>query len=81
MFMRHERNEAARLIRIEFICSDQFRLPRGTSSREQMCLLGRVNTAQRCEIQSVWNAWTQAEQEKQRVQRDRQKAFQSAHRL
>ncbi len=40
-----------------------------------MRLLGHVNTKQRCEIQSVWSAWTQAEQEKHWVQRDRQKAF------
>ncbi len=47
-------------------------------SLEQMCLLGHVKTKQRCEIQSVWNAWiqqrTQAEQEKHCVQRDSQKA-------
>ncbi len=46
----------------------QFKLSRGTSSLEQMRLLGHVNTKQRCEIQSVWNAWiqrrTQAEQKK-----------------
>ncbi len=44
-----------------------------------MRLLGRVNTEQRCEIQSVWNAWIQAEQEKHCVQRDSQKASQSTH--
>ncbi len=42
----------------------QFKLPRGACSLEQMRLLGRVNTEQRYEIQSVWNAWIQAEQEK-----------------
>ncbi len=46
----------------------EFKLPRGASSREQMRLLGHVNTKQRCEIQSVWNSWiqrrTQAEEEK-----------------
>ncbi len=49
-----------------------------------MRFLGHVYTKQRCEIQSVWNAWikwrTQAEQEKPCVQRDGQKAFQSTHR-
>ncbi len=70
MFMHQKRNETTRLIWItshgQFIRSDQ--VPRGTSSLEQMRLLGHANTKQRCEIQSVWNAWiqrrTQAEQEK-----------------
>ncbi len=67
MFMRQKPKES------------QFKLSRGTSSIEQMRLLGRVNTEQRCEIQSVWNAWIQAEQEKHCVQRDSQKASQSTH--
>ncbi len=84
MFMRQKWNESARLIRITshgpFIRSDQFKLPRGASSLEQMRLLGHVNTKQRCETQSVWNDWTPAGQEKHCVQRrDSQKAFQSAH--
>ncbi len=29
----------------------QFKLPHGTSSLEQMCLLSHVNTKQRCEIE------------------------------
>ncbi len=57
MFMRQKRNETARLIWIAphgpFIRSDQtkFKLPRGASSLEQMCLLGHTSTKQRCEIQ------------------------------
>ncbi len=82
-----ERNSATllnRATRTVYPLGSQFKLPRGTSSLEQMRLLGHVNTKQRCEIQSVWNAWiqrrTQAEQEKHCVQRDSQKAFQSTHR-
>ncbi len=67
--MHQKWNETVRLIlnratRTVYPLGSQFRLPRGESSREQMRLLGLVNTKQRCEIQSVWSAWTQAEQEK-----------------
>ncbi len=52
--------------RTVYLLGSQFKLPRGASSLEQMRFLGHVNTKQRCEIQSVWNAWiqrrTQAEQ-------------------
>ncbi len=62
MFMCQKQNEAVQLIWIvshgQFIGS-QFKLLRSASSLEQMRLLGHVNTKQRCEIQSVWNAWIQ----------------------
>ncbi len=81
--MHHKRKETAWLIWIaskgQFICLDH-----GSNCHRADGLLGHVNTKQRCEIQSVWNAWiqliTQAEHEKDCVQRDSQEAFQSAHR-
>ncbi len=71
--MRQKWNETVRLIFNRatwtvYPLGSQFKLQRGESSLEQMRLLGHVNTEQRCEIQSVWNAWiqwrTQAEHEK-----------------
>ncbi len=57
MFMCQKRNEAAtdlnRVTRTVYPLGSQFRLPRGTSSLERMCLLGHVITEQRCEIQSL----------------------------
>ncbi len=49
-----ERNHVThRATRTVYPLGSQFKLPRGTSSREQMCLLGHVITKQCCEIQSV----------------------------
>ncbi len=51
-----ERNHATHLnraTRTVYPIGSQFKLPRGTSSLEQMRLLGHVITKQRCEIQSV----------------------------
>ncbi len=77
-----ERNRATHLNHVTWTVyplGSQFKLPRGTSSLEQMRLLGHVNTKQRCEIQSVWNAWiqrrTQAEQEKHCVQQWESESF------
>ncbi len=81
-----ERNRTTNLNRVTrtvYLLGSQFKLPCGTSSLEQMRLLGHANTKQRCEIQLEWNAWIQrtlAEQEKHCLQRDSQKAFQSTHR-
>ncbi len=51
-----ERNHVTHLnraTRTVYPLGSQFKLPRGTSSREQMRLLGHVITKQCCEIQSV----------------------------
>ncbi len=51
-----ERNHVTHLnraTRTVYPLGSQFKLPRGTSSQEQMRLLGHVITKQRCEIQSV----------------------------
>ncbi len=41
------------ITRTVYLLGSQFKLPCGTSSLEQMRLLGHVNTKQCCEIQSV----------------------------
>ncbi len=61
IFMRQKWNETVRLIfnratRTVYPLGSQFKLPRGTSSREQMCLLGHVNTKHRCVLSSQCEA-------------------------
>ncbi len=87
MFMRQKRNEAARLIWItSHGDSLSARITIQTAARHELTRADAFprSREQRCEIQSVWNAWiqqrTQVEQEKHRVQRDSQKPFDSAHR-
>ncbi len=73
-----ERSHATHLNHVSqtvYLLGSQFKLPLGASLLEQMHFLGHVNIKLRCEIQSVWNDWTLAEQEKHS-----KKAFQSAHR-
>ncbi len=81
-----ERNRATLTV---YPLGSQFKLPRGTSSMEQMHLPGHMNTKQRCEIQwevlefSKVHKWLCDSLKPNRrtrcVQRKSQKAFQSTH--